>query len=94
MEEMGMIIIWGWELVFSLLSSLLARLVRRLDMYICTTLRSNPVICIINIDELHLPILCYVGQYLTKERGICLLLLWTKNSVGFILHTCAPKIIR
>ena len=67
---MGMIIIWGWELVFSLLSSLLTRLVRRLDMYICTTLRSNPVICIINIEELHLPILCYVGQYLTKERGI------------------------
>lgn len=57
----------------------------------CTTLRFNPVIYRINIEELHLLILCYVNQLLTKRTRYLLAFLMDEKSFGFILHTCAPK---
>lgn len=64
---MGIIIVWGWDLVFYYL--FLTRLVRCLDMYTLYNIEIQfcYVMYMINIKELQLPNPSYVGQHLEKR---------------------------
>lgn len=87
---MGMIIVWGWDLVFYYLFVDSAGSDVSICI-LCTTLRSNSVIYMINIKELQLPNLPYVGRHLDKRTRYLFASFMDVKSFGFILHTCAPK---